>query len=319
MESIRQRYARVFRSLGRAELQREAHELESLEDLLTEEDPRWLGFYTAEGLRYALESYGFFSDLRTRGFESFDLKLRTEDAHEHMLRVGSAVPKLQDPMLELVTRRARLSLREEVEARFPANAVSVLGLEWLQLQNPLVDFDPERPPLPGQRHPGLGLGSEVFEMLRNVCLRLKLSGLVNVPAFFHNAVLYSGAFFYIDPAFQGRFEALQRDLFLRDDLLRRVGPDALLAATSWALEWKMVREAQGHAPVVWFHEPMIASVCDEVEAYRESDWYVEEVARVSREVSYEALLEPLVQRLEAKGIVPWDAARARAFLDSQLA
>src|SRR5690554_7171923 len=89
----------------------------------------------------------------------------------------------------------------------------MLNIHWLLMQNPQASFGPGRLPLPGQTHPGTGLGEQVMGLLRNSCRRLKLGGLVTVPAHFHNAMMYAGTYHYIDPNAEGALLALHRDLF----------------------------------------------------------------------------------------------------------
>jgi hypothetical protein len=53
------------------------------------------------------------------------------------------------------------------EPLFKARGLRVLSLavRWLALQDPRGRFTPERPRLPGQRYPGLGLGKRLYERL----------------------------------------------------------------------------------------------------------------------------------------------------------
>lgn len=308
---LRRKYHRVYRSLGRAELQRGADEIDAL-DLDALFDPvegLWLGFYTREGLHIALERYGFFDDIRELGYEDFEVVTRADDPEEHMLKVMSRRPRLEEPLVELVTRRTYLNLTGEVGDRFDETIHPVLSIEWLQLQNPLRDFEPERPPLPGQVLPGLGLGKNIFELLRNVCKRLDLAALVTTPSYLHNALLYDEGFNFFDPDYQGQLEALRRDLFgalLRDAPALAATP--ALATLSWAMCWGMVLERDAEPPFEWFHEPMVAPISKRLARYLESDWYKEEREHALARHHFELLLEPLEGMLARRGIEPFDRA-----------
>ena len=115
-EDLRKRYARVFRSLGRAELQSGALELSELDPsaLLEPMTELWMGFYTEEGLHVGLERYGLFDEIRRLGYEEFSVKTGTEDADEHLLRIHSILPKISEPLIELVSRRSYLNLSGEL-------------------------------------------------------------------------------------------------------------------------------------------------------------------------------------------------------------
>jgi hypothetical protein len=84
----------------------------------------------------------------------------------------------------------------------------LLYVHWLALRNPHARFSPERPQLPGQEVPGLGLAREVAEMLVRMAARLGLQGLAFRPAAYHLAFRGRETMRFVDPARQGRFEAL---------------------------------------------------------------------------------------------------------------
>ena len=105
----REEYDDVFRTLSRVELQSGA-DLEALDlpNLFAGggTENRWLGFYTEEGLRLALERYGLWDDLAELGYGRCRLETRCDDPEEHLLRVWCEVPSLKvAPLIELVVRR----------------------------------------------------------------------------------------------------------------------------------------------------------------------------------------------------------------------
>jgi hypothetical protein len=88
----------------------------------------------------------------------------------------------------------------------------VLYVHWLTLRNPLAAFTAQRPALPGQEVPGLGLAREAAELLARMAERLGLEGVAFRPASYHTAYAGRALLRFVDPARQGRFEALVRDL-----------------------------------------------------------------------------------------------------------
>ncbi len=304
-------FDRVFHSLSRVELQRGASSLESLEleDLFSAGEGMFLGFYTAEGLEHAFEQYGLFASLRELGFADVRVGVVTDDPDEHLMRIWSDEPKLEAPLLELVARRDVLRPTHELAQQFGEPFLPVLTIEWLQMQNPVGEFSPDRLPLPGQRFPGLGLGAEVLTMLQNACRRLDLEALVTVPAYFHNAVFYSEAFAYFDPAVQGQFLALTRDIVPQ--------ANASVAAASWALNWNMVTERADDEPVVWFHDAMVAPISDRLVKFFDSDLFQREVNETLAAKTYRVVPTVLDQQLEARGLVPFDPKRIEDWVDEQ--
>jgi hypothetical protein len=99
-------------------------------------------------------------------------------------------------------------LIETVLERREVAGARMLYVHWLALRNPHARFSPERPKLPGQHVPGLGLAREMAELLARMAARLELEGLAFRPAAYHLAFGGRETLRFVDPARQGRFEAL---------------------------------------------------------------------------------------------------------------
>ncbi len=312
MTRYRQRYQEIFRVLSRAELQKGSEglqQMEALPDLFGYESDLWLGFYTAEGLEHALQRYGFFTDLHRLGFEQFRTEIRMDDPDEHMLRLWSTRPAADAPLIELVVRRSFIRPTAELAERLATEYLPVLNVEWLLLQNPLATFDAMRPPLPGQQYPGLGVGQQVLELLRNVATRLQLAGITTIPSYFHNAVFYSTEFKQFDPTCQGAFLALCRDLLPRTN--------GSVCATSWALKWKMVRNQLQNPPepYLWFQDLMFAPISDQLKAYFADSSYRADVQQSLMQHQFVLYEKALQQSLEARGIIPLDFEKLGQWLE----
>lgn len=311
MTNLRKEFREVFRSLSRVELQKGADGLEDLgaRDLFDYSTDLWLGFYTEEGIEIALERYGITEDVIARGFDGLRIDVQVDDPEEHMLRIWSVGPTCDEPLIELVVSRDILHLDPPLDEALGQQFAPVLTIEWLMMQNPVADFGSGRAPLPGQQHPGLGVGIKVMEILRNICLRLDLAGLVTVPAYFHNAAMYSSEFRYVDAQYEGVLQALLRDIL--PEL------DGSLPAASWAIKWNMVVDklADENEPFEWFHEAMLCPVSDEFKAYFTSDDFLEEVHEVSTNHKFRVFTEALEETLESKGITPFDRQKITAWLD----
>jgi len=152
---------------------------------------RLLGFYTRDGLEYALERYGILPFVRRLGFADLRVEL---DGGRMRLVSGTAA------LLELEVEKQALAGRE------------VLFVNWLSLRNPRAHFSEKRPKLPGQEVPGLGLAQEATALLAIMAERLKLDGVAFRPSWFHMAYAARHGGRFVDAKRQGRFEALVRDL-----------------------------------------------------------------------------------------------------------
>ena len=152
-----------------------------------------LGFYSAEGLEHALHRYGILGQLRRMGYGPF----RVEIQHEG---VGQSARLLDVPSGQ--------ALIETVFERREIAGARMLYVHWLALRNPRARFAPERPQLPGQDVPGLGVSREIMEMLLRMAARLGLEGIAFRPAAYHLAFGGRETLRFADPERQGRFEAL---------------------------------------------------------------------------------------------------------------
>jgi acetoin utilization deacetylase AcuC-like enzyme len=190
------KFSAIARSLVPEDLGVPGAEMDDIAEQLGIPTPRrdlLLGFYSEEGLEHALERYGVLAQLRRMSYGPFRGEIR--DAG-----VGQSVRLLDVPSGE--------ALIETVLERREVAGGRMLYVHWLALRNPHVRFSPERPQLPGQQVPGLGLAREIAEMLVQMAARLGLEGLAFRPAAYHLAFRGRETMRFVDPARQGRFEAL---------------------------------------------------------------------------------------------------------------
>ena len=311
MTRYRDRYQEIYGLLSRAELQKGSEGLAELSagpELFGADTEKWLGFYTDDGLRIALEKYGFFRDLERLGFHKFKIETQTENVDEHLFRLWSLRPKVDAPLVELVVRRDFLRPHSGLADRLADTHIPVLTVDWLLLQNPTAKFSAQRPPLPGQEFPGLGIGAQVLEILRNICLRLDLGGIATVSSYFHNALFYSNEFRHFDPRYQGAFLALCRDL------MTAVGNS--VTAASWALHWELVENrADDKDSFPWFHQLMVNPMTEPFNHYFNAGPYKRDVQKSLSSHDFIVQKDQLRKKLAAKGIAPYDADKIDQWID----
>lgn len=272
------RFRKVSRSLSRVELMRSSMDQTFVlddHDLLDKDaGRRFLDFYGDEGLRLALERYGFFQALHARGWTDLTLETWAHDERHTLLVDGR--PEAggeRDRLIELVVRRDRLRIAPPA----PDRTWEVLTVDWLTLRDPIGAFTPERLRLPGQDAPGLGVGELVLALLYRVVDRLRLDGLVTVAEYFHNAVLYSRELPFADPWYEGQLEALKALLFEREKLT--------FAQAAWAMHWGHVLDADDSA-VRWKGEAMVKPTEAELAAHLSSSAHREAAERARRSLRY---------------------------------
>lgn len=232
------------------ELERVARRLRALELVADPDDgerPQFADFYSEAGLRTALDAYGVAEALGRRGLADWKMRIERDDPFHHrlVLHVGDDPEAMDARITDLRLHLCRIALRGE-EPRWDAVVV-----EWLLMQDPRAPFTKERPRLPGQAHPGTGMGRIVHDLLVLMTRRLARDALLNIPERPHLVELYLRAGWrFVDGA-------------------RAVPVRAALDAAAhlpyphraWAFERGFVKDEDG-APYV--HEPleMILPVSD---------------------------------------------------------
>jgi len=215
------------------------------EDLLGAVGPaarerRFLGFYSRHGMELALEQMGILKRLRDRGFCHPTIEFELDNPAGQTVRVFGDVEH-RDLVAELRARRDRRTVP----------GMEMLRIEWLLLQDPRAYFGPRRRPLPGQKHPGLGMLRDVAAMLILVCDRLNLDGLLFVPSHYHLAAQAGDVLRFLHPEDAARFEAFKE----------AVASYPLAEATRAIDEGRVIDRTTGE-PAQWKPAPMVLPVSE---------------------------------------------------------
>jgi acetoin utilization deacetylase AcuC-like enzyme len=196
-------FASIAARLGRQELGGDEIDLSDIEAELygrglPAHHMRLLGLWTPSGIEYALYRYGVLAHLRRLGYGDFRVTVTPASAGQ-CVRVHGSDAGAEHLLAECVLDRKRIGAR------------TFLFVNWLTLRNPRTR-PPRRPLLPGQDVAGLGLMREAVELLQLMAQRLELTGIAFCPAYYHLAAAVRGSFRFVEPARQGRFEALVREI-----------------------------------------------------------------------------------------------------------
>jgi acetoin utilization deacetylase AcuC-like enzyme len=223
---------------------------------------RFLGFYSRAGLELALERAGLFERMRARGYRAPQVELSLGDPGGDTARLWSGSDH-RELLMELKVRIDRQTLP----------GLPLLRSEWLLLQDPRARFTPERPGLPGQQHPGLGILSDVISLLAVACERLGLEGVVFVPSYYHLASKGRKLLRLLEP----EDEALVRSL---EAALRGL---TLAEATHLVAQGNVIDSATGQ-PIVWHPMPMVLPVGEKLKTRFAAPDYEERVHAAMREL-----------------------------------
>ncbi len=229
---------------------------------------RFLGYYSPQGLELAVERAGLLDRLRGLGFETLTLEMDFDNP------TGDTVRLYGDES----TRELLIEARARID-RGTLPGLSLLRIEWMLLQNPRAEFTADRPRLPGQSHPGLGIAQDVIALLILACDRLQLDGLVFVPAHYHTASQGRKWMRFLAPRDEGVYRAL-RDAF----------HGLPLSEASRAVDEKRVIDARTGEPFTWRPAPMVMPVTDRLRALVESEEYGRQVREEAERHAFSLVL-----------------------------
>jgi hypothetical protein len=153
------------------------------------------------------------------GFHELHIRIDAQDILEHRLYVYYDREDPDHLLIELRLREGYFDQKKETIQGHRLERLDLLMIDWLCLQNPTRDFSLERPRLPGQKYPGLGLLRKIVNVLLHFSKDFEKEGLLNTPEYYHVAALYSQLFSFFDPIVQGKFLAIIRDME-QEDLLK---------------------------------------------------------------------------------------------------
>jgi len=156
-----------------------------------------------------LEKKGFLKESRKRGSGRFSFRSIRPPIRCRRLQifVGEKTP---GPAWSTSRSAKCASIPRPLPAGFPETPLRTLAFEWLTLQNPLAQFTEKRGALPGQLRPGLGMSKRIMDVLAFLGKRTRQDALLAFPAFYHNAVLFSRYFRFVNPEKEGEVLAIRR-------------------------------------------------------------------------------------------------------------
>ena len=243
---------------------------EDMADLVTARCQPGLLFdhYSPGDIEEAFDRYDITKKLSARGFADLCVGLSGSEEGKQVVSVTAAKGGHRHVLGEAILRSGQFVTDARFAPSLAGQRFKMLFIQWLRLQDPTRSFADGRPALPGQIHPGLGVGREVMLLFLGLARRLEFSGIMVCPEFAHNAVLYFYEFRFFDPASHGRFEAL---LGLKEGLS--------LAEFAWGVERGCVDDLATGKPFRWFHEEMLRATDTVLAGYLSSEEYLVQAAR----------------------------------------
>jgi hypothetical protein len=254
---------------------------------LTGENPGNLlfGRFDVGEVRSRLARAGILEGISRRGIPEPLLGLECEDPADQRVSLYAGAASRDRLLFEARMELCRFHPRKEIGPFTEENSFRMLIVHWLGLSDPDRPFTVDRPRLPGQQRPGLGLMPQCLELLRDLGRELALDGVLDVPDHFHTALFYARAFRFLEPECEGRFQAMVRSL-----------KGIPLALASEAVELGCLVDPTTGEPVPWEAAEQVLPVRGPLRRYLLSSGY-----RVRRDQAFSAF----------RGGIDWDAYREK--------
>jgi hypothetical protein len=229
----------------------------------------FLGRYSMNQVAAVLNKRNFFKDAKKRKLWPLEFDLDSSEYPLQRFRIFYEKKRPENMIVDLKIKEGVFHLKKKLTLDFPISECKFLFLEWLTLQNPLLDFSGEKSPLPGQKHPGLGLGKKVLDIFIYLARITHKDGLIAFPAYFHNALLFSRYLYFISPEKAGEVQAI-----------RETFPDVTFKQLAWIVHLNCMRESQGKK-YEWRAEEEVYPLNKDLKRYFDSKKY-RSIARESK-------------------------------------
>jgi hypothetical protein len=250
----------------------------------------FLGCYPVSVIENMFERYEVREYLEKKGIPNISWHFNMQDAYVHRFIMLSEKNGVKKKVIELVMQRKNLKL--PLEKGHYLN-LEFLHIEWLMMQNPYKPFRHDKPPLPGQHAPGLGIGLHMLHILQHLAKKANTHGLINSPNYLHTALFFSRAFRFLDP----KIEAFMQ--VIKYQKLPHYSPYTL----SWADEYGALQYARNHRPIVWRPSTMVAPLSNSAKRYFNTRSYRKQVRRARQKMKIHVNMRKLQKKLKEHGHV----------------
>ena len=256
-----------------------------------------LGHFTADDMFSIMQKTGMVGHLEERGFKDLSVFIDMDESNVNYIKLYSGTASPGNMLMDLRVAETRFMPKPHF---FPDDsflpAYDMVVIEWLSLQNAQKEnFSSDRPQLPGQTKPGLGILNYCFDMMFDVARKVSKDGFLDMPEHLHGAIMYSKKFKFFDPANEAIVRAVLRDLskYSMSDL-------------SWGVITKTIINETTGEPEIYKPSEQVFYASDRMKSYFESGMYKSAVKKLYRKkkysFDYDKMLKMRAEILKTKNI-----------------
>jgi len=231
----------------------------------------FMGKYPVNAVLTVLKKRKFFKEAQKRKLWPLEFDLDSSDFPPlQRFRVFYSSKNPKNLIVDLKISQSRYRIKNEIKIEWPLPEFKLLTLEWLTLQNPLREFPEEKTPLPGQKHPGLNLGKKIIDLFIYLARLNRNDGILAFPSYFHNALLFSQYFHFVNP--EKKAEVLA---------IRKTFPELSFKELAWIVHLDCLL-VNGKNIYKWTAEEQILPMNKLLEKYFKSKQYKDKVKEAQK-------------------------------------
>ncbi len=267
----------------------------SLRRVHPKKEKMFLGHFDAGMVHSLIAQINLAAGLESLGFGDLKIAIKVDENEINYLDLYQKKADPDSLLLELRLSQSRYSPDPRFFDEGFSMSYDMIVIEWLSAQDPVHDFSAERPQLPGQIRPGLGILAKCFEMMQIMAREVRTEGFLDVPDHIHGAIMYAKKFKFFDPAHEGVLRALIRDL-----------KGYSLSDISWGILTQTIIEKYSNQPQPYDPSEQVFYLSDRLRSYfhssRYNKIYKKYFTRKHFRFEYEEMLEKKKKILESKKI-----------------
>jgi len=231
--------------------------------ILNSQNSLFLGRFSQNDFHEMIDRVGLLDHLARKGFKDILVKIEIEDNGLNHFRAYDQKETADRLLMNLKVSESRF----QPENKFFRNeskpvTYEMIVIEWLSAHNPNQSYFENRPQLPGQTSPGLGVLKYYFALMYLVAKEVAKDGFLDIPDYVHGAIMYTKKFKFFDPIHEGVLQALLRDL-----------KNYSLSDISWGILTKTIIETYKNQPQVYNPSEQIFYVSKKMRDYFHSKYY----------------------------------------------
>lgn len=247
----------------------------------------YLRRFSEDELYEIMKKVGLVPHLAKKGFDDLLITVFTDDSQVNYLKVYDREKSPDHLLIDLrVSESKFIPDARFFEKESDVTTYDMIVIEWLSAQNPYAeDFSDDRPQLPGQTKPGLGVLKYCFDMMYETAREVTKDGFLDVPDHMHGAIMYEKKFRFFNPVHDAILKAILRDL-----------KKYSLVDISWGMITGTVIENYKKEPQVYDPSEQVFAVSKRMQSYFKSSKYKSTYNKYYKRKSYRLDYDEMVKR-----------------------